>query len=252
MKKLYIIKVGTTFSSTAEKYGDFDKWTTEALGSMAVKTQTLNVEQGAELPNAEECAGVVITGSHAMVTDHLPWSVKLEEWVSSLLNAQVPLFGICYGHQLLAQAAGGQVDFHPQGKEIGTVPIKLLPDCATDPLMQELPTPFFGHTTHAQSVISLPAGAIRLASNSYEPNHAFRLGDCAWGVQFHPEYNGNIMRSYINEQAEELQSAGVDIAERIKTVSETPVALTTLRNFARYVENQQVNIAKREETEKGI
>ncbi|WP_321393664.1 glutamine amidotransferase [uncultured Desulfuromusa sp.] len=247
MKKLYIIKVGTTFSSTAERYGDFDKWTADAIGSVAVETQTLNIEQGAELPKAEECAGVVITGSHAMVTDHLPWSVQLEKWIPSLLDARIPLFGICYGHQLLAQAAGGQVGFHPQGKEIGTVSINLLPDCTTDPLFQNLPTSFVVHTTHAQSVSSLPTGAVRLATNNYEPNHAFRLGDCAWGVQFHPEYNSAIMRSYITEQAEELKSAGRDIAELIRAVSETPEAIATLRNFARYVENDQSNRAERKQ-----
>ena len=243
MKKLYIIKVGTTFSTITERLGDFDKWTAAALGEVTLETAILDVEHGAALPQAEECAGVVITGSHAMVTDKLPWSVKLEKWIPSLLQASVPLFGICYGHQLIAQAAGGQVDFHPQGKEIGTVAVQKLSDCADDPLFHSLPQTFVVHATHAQSVLSLPPGAIRLASNDYEPNHAFRLGDCAWGVQFHPEYNGDIMRAYIVEQEQELKSAGRDSAELCRAVSETPVAAETLTNFARLVEERLHRVA---------
>lgn len=243
MKKLYIIKVGTTFSTIAKHFGDFDKWTAAALGAVTVKTSILDVEHGAPLPQAEECAGVVITGSHAMVTDKLAWSVKLEKWIPSLLQASVPLFGICYGHQLLAQAAGGQVDFHPQGKEIGTVAVKMLSDGADDPLFHSLPQSFVVHATHAQSVLSLPPGANRLASNDYEPNHAFRLGDCAWGVQFHPEYNGDIMRAYIVAQEQELKSAGRDSAELCRAVSETPIAAETLKNFARLVEERLHRVA---------
>jgi len=243
MKKLYVIKVGTTFSTTAKLFGDFDIWTAAALGVVDVETCILNVEHGAVLPNAGECAGVVITGSHAMVTDDLPWSVKIEKWIPSLLEASTPLFGICYGHQLLARAAGGQVGFHPRGKEIGTVAVHLLSDCANDALFRSLPQSFVVHVTHSQSVLRLPPSATRLAANAYEPNHAFRLGDFAWGVQFHPEYNADIMRSYIKEQAKELKSAGLDVSDLLRAVSETPVAAETLRNFARIVEGRLANKA---------
>ena len=104
MKKLYIIKAGTTFSTTAKQYGDFDRWTLAALGTTDIETCILDALNGEELPDAGEFAGVIITGSHAMVTDELPWSVRLENWIPSLLAAGTPLFAICYGHHLLARA----------------------------------------------------------------------------------------------------------------------------------------------------
>jgi len=238
MKKLYIIKAGTTFPATVKQFGDFDTWTADTLGNVDVETCIVDAEHGATLPAAVECAGVIITGSHSMVTDDLPWSVKLEGWIPALLKARIPLFGICYGHQLLAQAAGGYVGFHPRGKEIGTVAVCLLPDCANDALFRLLPHSFFVHVTHVQTVLRLPPGATRLAANTYEPNHAFRLGECAWGVQFHPEYNAGVMRSYIEEQADELDSAGLDVPKLLCSVTETPVAAKTLRNFARMVEGR--------------
>ncbi len=184
MKKLYIIKAGTTFPATKEQFGDFDKWTAEALGSLDLDISIVSVELDEPLPAADRCAGVAITGSHAMVTDDLPWSLRTEEWLGELLEAEVPIFGICYGHQLLARAAGGEVGYHPQGKEVGTVEIQLLDSHADDPLFCDLPRSFNVHATHAQSVLKLPEEAVLLAQNSYEPHHAFRIGKYAWGFNF--------------------------------------------------------------------
>jgi GMP synthase (glutamine-hydrolysing) len=241
MNRLYVIKAGTTFPATAAQFGDFDEWTVTALGAVDVETTIVDAEHGAPLPTAEECAGAVITGSHSMVTDNLPWSVTLEGWIQSLLNSRTPLFGICYGHQLLARAAGGQVGYHPRGKEIGTVAVQLLPDCPNDPIFQSLPPSFLVHVTHLQTVLKLPPGATCLAANVHEPNHAFRVGDWAYGVQFHPEYNVDIMRSYIQEQKDDLDAAGMDVARLLSTVGETPFAAQTLRNFGSIVRERLAN-----------
>jgi GMP synthase (glutamine-hydrolysing) len=235
MKKLYIIKAGSTFATVVARLGDFDKWVAEGLGEPGVEIGIVDVEHGASLPAAGECAGVVITGSHSMVTDNLPWSLELEEWIPSLLSAATPVFGICYGHQILAQAAGGKAGFHPRGREVGTVSIQLLPACSGDPLFRSLPPSFPVHASHSQTVLTLPGGATRLAANAYEPSHAFRVGDWAWGVQFHPEYSVDIMRSYITERADELESAGMDVPRLLDEVTETPVAAQTLSNFGAVV-----------------
>lgn len=239
MKTLYILKVGSTFPAVAQQYGDFDAWTQAGLGPLAVPVAVVNPQQRDELPKPELCAGVVITGSHAMVTDNLPWSLGLERWLPSLLAAQIPLLGICYGHQLLARAAGGEVGYHPLGKEIGTVAVQGLAAADQDPLFQSLPRRFRAHATHAQTVLRLPQAAIPLAGNSFEPNHAFRLGACAWGVQFHPEYSAAIMRGYIQAQAQSLEAAGKDVAGLLAAVVETPEAAAVLKNFAALVEPSQ-------------
>jgi GMP synthase (glutamine-hydrolysing) len=230
-KKLFIIKVGTTFPETAHDFGDFDRWTLNGLGCNDGEAVAIDAEHGEPLPSADGCSGVVVTGSHDMVTDNLPWSVKVAEWIPSLLKADVPFLGICYGHQLLAHALGGEVGFHPEGTEAGTVDVSLLPECADDPLLNSLPSIFPVHVTHAQTVLSLPDGAVRLAMNSFEPNHAFRIGKCAWGVQFHPEYDTNIMRSYIVNEAEDLKKEGIDFQPILNSVKETPVAASLLKRF---------------------
>jgi GMP synthase (glutamine-hydrolysing) len=238
MKTVYVIKLGTTFAALKERWGDFDAWTVGALGPLDADVRVLDVPNGGALPAATDCAGVVVTGSHAMVTDELPWSIRIERWLPSLLEAHVPFFGICYGHQLLARATGGQVDFRPCGPEIGTVEVHCLPACAKDPLFGPLPRRFSAHATHAQTVLRLPPGAVPLARNAHEPHHAFRLGDCAWGVQFHPEFTARVMRAYVVEQAEKLACTGKSIAPILSTVEQTPFAAQVIRNFARLVETR--------------
>jgi len=232
LKQLYIIKTGTTFPATLKQLGDFDTWTRVGLGGISTEIGIVDAENGAELPPAADCAGVVITGAHPMVTDDLPWSVAIEKWLPSQLATETPIFGICYGHQLLARAAGGEVGYHPRGKEIGTVDVKRLPEAEHDSLFGDLPASFPAHVTHAQTVLTLPPGATRLAANQHEPNHAFRLGTCAWGVQFHPEYTPEIMRFYIREQAGELAAAGLETEGLLQAVAPTPEAGGLLRKFA--------------------
>jgi GMP synthase (glutamine-hydrolysing) len=231
MKELFVFKLGSTWPQTAQRLGDFDQWTLQSLASPAVPLTVVDVEHGERLPDHGRCAGVVMTGSHAMVTDDLPWSLALEAWLRDAVAEAIPVLGVCYGHQLLARATGGTVDYHPAGREIGTVEIRMLPQRSHDPLFDAVPSRFPAHTTHAQSVLELPPGAVHLAMNAYESNHAFRIGDCAWGVQFHPEFDARVMREYINGLAGQINALGRDVDELLGAVTDTPVATGILHRF---------------------
>jgi GMP synthase (glutamine-hydrolysing) len=232
MKNIYVIKAGTTFPSVKEEYGDFDLWTIRSMGLTQDEAVTIDIWNMEPLPEYSECRGVVITGSHDMVTDHLAWSDLLLEWIPGLVSREIPFMGICYGHQLLAEAMGGKVGFHPKGEEIGTVEISLSPDADKDPLFKDIPKFIPVHVTHAQSALKIPAGATILASNDFEPYHAIRIGTCAWGVQFHPEYNTDIMKAYVINQADELKASGRNIDEIMMTVKETPHSSAIMKRFA--------------------
>lgn len=232
MKKIVIIKAGSTYVDTAEKFGDFDAMISRGLNISAEHVKVINAFEGEPLPDPSACHGIVITGAHCMVTDNLPWSLAIEAWLPKVVQAQVPLLGICYGHQLLGRAMGGRVDYHPQGEEVGTVAIQLRPESAGDPLFDRLPRQFLANVSHAQSVLALPPGAVLLAANDFEPHHAFRLGSCAWGVQFHPEFTLDITRDDILKQADELTLAGRDVGALLQDLRETPQASSLLATFA--------------------
>ena len=233
MKKLFIIKAGSSFADTAEKYGDFDEMIFRGLGLDLTAVKIVTAYRGEPLPEPSRCFGVVITGAHCMVTDNLPWSLAIESWIPSLIEQKVPVLGICYGHQLLGRAMGGQVGYHPQGEEVGTVDIRLCPASSDDPLFANLPQRFPAHVSHSQTILTLPQGAVLLAENDFEPHHAFRIGGCAWGVQFHPEFNCGITREDILKQSDELTRAGRDVEALLRNVRETPQATGLLAIFAR-------------------
>jgi len=147
------------------------------------------------------------------------------------IENEIPILGICYGHQLLAYAAGGKVGNNPRGMEVGTVDVHLNENAKTDPLFKGLPDSIQVHVSHAQSILILPPNSRVLASNPMEPHHAFTMGDCVWGIQFHPEFDAEITRAYIQEHREKLMKDGHDPERLISMCIDTPYGSALLQRF---------------------
>jgi GMP synthase (glutamine-hydrolysing) len=216
------------------RYGRFPHWIRVAAGLAEHEAVVSNVEQGDPLPESGAFAGVIVTGSAAMVTDRADWSERSAQWLRQAAHQQVPLLGICYGHQLLAHALGGEVDYNPAGRESGTVHIDLHPPAAEDPLFAQMPLRFAAHATHVQTVVRAPDGATVLARSLQDACHAFRWGDRAWGVQFHPEFATHHMRGYVRARADHLRSEGRCARTIARDVTAAPLARKLLRRFIRH------------------
>lgn len=239
MKKLFIIKLGDTLPDLAARRGDFEDWFMAGLGLAAAQMQVFDPRSGADFPSLAQVAGILLTGSHNMVTERLDWSERTAAWTKSAVEAGIPNLGVCYGHQLLAHAFGGQVGNNPNGTQEGTTTIELSAEGRVDPLLGALGLDRFeAQVSHTQSALALPPGAIRLASDSWDANQAFRIGRNAWGVQFHPEMDADIARAYIRAESAELLAQGQNPEQILITVRETPVAAQVLPRFARLVFNQ--------------
>ena len=225
-----ILQTGQPVASM-RRHGNFAHWIRVAAGLGGDDVVVVDVEQGEELPTREGFAGALVTGSGAMVTDRLPWSEATGVWLRDAAHANLPLLGICYGHQLLAHALGGQVGYNPAGREMGTVELELHPDAGEDRLFGGLPAQFAVQATHMQTVLALPEGARLLATSQQDAAGAFRWGQRAWGLQFHPEFSTTHMRGYIQARREALASEGSDAAAKEQAVRATPWARQLLRRF---------------------
>ena len=202
-------------------------------GLAAAEARVIDVPSARELPAVDGAAGVMVTGSHTMVTERQPWSERAAEWLRVAVERRVPVLGICYGHQLLAHAHGGEVGDNPRGREFGTVQVELEEAGRADELLGELPPVFPAHQGHTQSVLRLPRGAVRLAANHRDANQAFRIGACAWGVQFHPEFDAEIIREYVDHYRGLLAAEGQDPGKLGDSARDVPFGTELLRRFVR-------------------
>jgi GMP synthase (glutamine-hydrolysing) len=196
---------------------------------------------GIPLPRPLDAYGAVLVFGGAMHADqvgHHPWLREENLFLQRLLDLHTPVLGICLGAQLIAKAANASV--HPAAEfEIGWHPVELTEAAAEDPLLGRLPQHFDAFQWHYYTH-GLPAGAVELAQ-SRVCTQAFRLGENAWGVQFHPEVTLAQVQSWVDEKEEvpvddealmadtrkrigawndlgrELCGAFVDVAERVTT-----------------------------------
>ena len=137
--RLLVVKTGSAEPGVREQRGDFEDWIASGMGYARNDLVVVNVLEGMELPTAADVSGVVITGSAAFVSERETWSVRTEEWLVPVVEAGTPVLGICYGHQLLAQALGGRVGRSPLGREMGTISVDLsLAVGIADPLLGHL------------------------------------------------------------------------------------------------------------------
>jgi len=231
-----ILKMGDTMRECAKVYGDFEDWTLKAMDIAPNEVTVINPKKQ-QLPELQNITGIIITGSHDMVTDRTSWLEDSSAWLRECAQKNIPILGVCFGHQLLAQAFGGLVDNNIEGPEIGTVGINLNENAENDALFGYLPQTFLAHETHTQSVLQLPKNATVLAYNCHDFCQAFRIGKNIWGVQFHPEHDTDIIREYVLAQREQLENTVVTLNE----ICETPYANSIIKKFVQLCKTKAKN-----------
>lgn len=155
-RPILVLKTGEALPLVKERRGDFERWIAEGLGDGPVVV--VSVHEGEALPEVESIGGVVVTGSPAMVSDRHDWSEAAARWLAEIVEQDaVPVLGLCYGHQLLAHALGGEVGPNPRGREMGTVEIRVRapgePSAEGDWAALIEPSQFVGHMSHLESVL---------------------------------------------------------------------------------------------------
>jgi GMP synthase (glutamine-hydrolysing) len=230
-KPILIVKLGATFPELSLKIGDFEDWIKMAIASLSCSVTILDAKACPVLPEPRLFAGIILTGSSAMVTDKEAWSERLKSWLILCANKSIPVLGICYGHQLLADTFGGKVETRKEGVEIGTVTITRSLKSQSDDLFKDLPIAFSAHTVHWQSVTQLPAHAVLLGSSKLDRHHAYRIGNTIWGVQFHPEFSETAMSFYIQHYQDQLIQEGKDPEILHNMITPTNAAHLVLKRF---------------------
>ena len=173
----------------------------EAVSEAGHRLEEWSLAWGTPPPRAIDDYGAVLIfgGSmHADQDDHHPWLREENLFIQRLLDRHVPLFGVCLGVQLIAKAEGAAVYPLPDTPEIGWIPVELTEAAASDPVFGRLPERFDSFNWHYYTY-DVPAGAAELA-RSARCNQAFRLGEAAWGIQFHAEVTLETIHSWLADK----------------------------------------------------
>jgi GMP synthase (glutamine-hydrolysing) len=233
-RPIVILRTGDAPAEVRASRGDFPAWIRDAAGdAWEGEWTTVDLRTDEPLPALDAAAAWVVTGSASSVTERARWMLRAEAHLRAGVAAGLPVLGICFGHQLLAQALDGLVARSPRGRELGTVSLDRTDAAADDALFRSLPPSFRVNASHVDAVVRAPEGARVLATTELEPVAAFAVGACAWGVQFHPEFDGDIVRGYVRVRAQLMRAEGLAPERALAGAEDTPHGREVLRHFVR-------------------
>ena len=181
-------------------------------------------DEGANLPDAaglESYDGIVLTGSHLSIYDRTPDILRQIDLMRAIYASHTPAFGSCWGLQVAAVAAGGDVQRNPVGREVG-VARRILPTESglTHPMLQGRPPVYDAPAIHLDMVTASPADCTILSFNDISAIQAAEIrhgGGTFWGVQYHPEFSLGELSVILARRTEILVREGfcqsIDVAQ---------------------------------------
>ncbi|MFF0153049.1 type 1 glutamine amidotransferase [Micromonospora sp. NPDC005203] len=188
------------------------EWLTEA----GLELRVVRPHAGDELPaDLEGYAALVVLGGDQQAyplpdgSPGAPWFPAVEGLLRKAVRYRVPTLAVCLGAQLLATAHAGLVERSPSGPEIGPGVVGRRDAAENDPLFRYVPLIPDVLQWHADEISELPRGATLLAASTRYPHQAFRLGDRAWGLQFHIECDAAMIADWATDSTQ-LTELGYD------------------------------------------
>ena len=194
------------------------EWLTEA----GLTLEVCRPYRGDDLPaDLDGYAALVVLGGEQHAYDDAdgdpgaPWFPALESLVRKAVRNKVATLGVCLGGQLLATATGGSVERSASGPEIGARLVARRDAAEYDTLWRYVPFAPDVLEWHVDEITELPVGAVLLAASTRYPHQAFRIGDRAWGLQFHIECDADMIASWTVGNETVLADLGTDPASVI-------------------------------------
>lgn len=194
--------------------GWFGEWLVEEGCDLDVRRP----DRGEPIDLADQHSGIVVLGGSANAHDHeaAPWLPAVDALCRNALQREVPLLGICLGHQLLAVTVGGRSVRNPHGQQIGVLPLGWTAEAEDDPLLGALPG--CAVQWNDDVVVDLPASVQVLARAAGGELQAARFGPAAWGVQCHPEVDARICAAWVEHDKGAYAGRGAEVVAGVGQV----------------------------------
>lgn len=214
-----ILQCGHTAPGAAKVHGDFDDMFAALLDGYGLNFQAFDVENMHFPDDIHTCDGWLLTGSKHGVYENHAFIPPLETFIRGAFTARVPMVGICFGHQIIAQALGGRVEKFRAGWAIGRqiYDFEELGEIALN-------------AWHQDQVVECPASARVIAINDFCKTSALIYGDWAFTIQPHPEFTSALVTDYIEmrrgtaDYPDDQMDAAAGHAAAGKPIDQTPIA----------------------------
>jgi GMP synthase (glutamine-hydrolysing) len=183
--KIGILQTGHAPDEVLGQLGDYDGMFRQFLGGHGFEFVTYDVVNMAFPTGPMDADGWLITGSRHGAYEDLPFIAPLSDLIRAIHAADRPLVGVCFGHQIIAQAMGGKVEKFDGGWSVGRTEY-----C------------YKGRTTalnawHQDQVVTVPDGAEIIGSSDFCKAAALIYGDRIWSIQPHPEYGADVIAALV-------------------------------------------------------
>ena len=199
--KIGILLVGRASDDLVEKYGTYAEMLIALINSENhdFKFKTFNILDSVFPENHLECDGWIVTGSPHGVYEEHSWIPKVSDLINDIYRSKIPIFGVCFGHQLIAQALGGHVEKSIKGWGLGLHTYEI--NNKTD-YMGNLTEEVTLNICHQDQVLQVPEGATIYASSEFCENAGFYINDKVLTMQAHPEFLVDFIKALLNARRE--------------------------------------------------
>lgn len=199
--KIGILLVGRASDDLVEKYGTYAEMLIALINSedQVFEFETYNILNSVFPKSHLDCDGWIVTGSPHGVYEEHSWIPPVSQLINDIYHAKLPIFGVCFGHQLIAQTLGGHVEKSVKGWGLGLHTYKINNKTS---YMGNLSEDLTLNICHQDQVIQPPEGATVYASSEFCENAGFYINDKVFTMQAHPEFMVDFTKALLNVRRE--------------------------------------------------
>ncbi|AKS46143.1 GMP synthase-Glutamine amidotransferase [Octadecabacter temperatus] len=223
--KIGILRTGQTLPEINANHGEMDDLFVNLLADDDFTFQSYAVLNDDFPGTVTDCDAWLITGSASSAYENLPWIARLEDFIRTAKDAHVPMVGICFGHQIMAQALGGKVEKSDKGWGLGP----------HDYTFDGIDTPVTINAWHQDQVTALPDGAQTVGRSTFCEHAAISYGKVGYSVQAHPEFNNDFISELIELRRASVPADLVNAANsKLTQTSPSPDVVTQIKSFLKH------------------
>ena len=166
-----------------------------------------------EVPSFDSDCAWIIMGSRYSAYDEMEWIDRLKDSIHKAIESNIPVLGICFGHQILCSALGATVSDNPKGWEVGSSEVSLSEKGKSSPLFKGFSKDFYVYQSHHDVVSNLPENVDLLCSNQFGVQ-SISFSDFVFGVQFHPEFSYDVMNAYFDARTKKIENSNFKVVNQ--------------------------------------